>query len=94
MCYAKRGLKQDLNRSAAGVLADVAEQPRHITELAEIESQAQPYITRIVMDLESHGWVERVREELDRRVVSVHITETGRTVLEEGRLANRPAPLD
>ena len=87
--YAKRGLAHDLNRASAGVLAAVAEQPRRITELAELESQAQPYVTRIVMDLESRGWVERARAGADRRAVMVRITPDGREVLDQGRAIMR-----
>lgn len=82
---ARPHMRYELNRSSAGVLAAVAERPRRITELAEIEGQSQPYITRIVIDLEQRGWVERVRDARDRRIVYVHITDEGRVVLEDGQ---------
>lgn len=82
---ARPHMPREINRAGAGVLAALAERPRRVTELAELEGQSQPYMTRIVIDLERRGWVERVRDEQDRRVVIVRVTEAGRTALADGQ---------
>ncbi len=40
-----------------------------------------PDVTRLLVRLESAGWVRRQRAEHDRRVVEVEITDAGRTLL-------------
>ncbi|MDE3078346.1 MAG: MarR family transcriptional regulator, partial [Chloroflexota bacterium] len=87
--YAARYANFDLNPASSGVLLAVLERPRHITELAEIEDQTQPYVTKLVSDLEARGWVQRVRDREDERVVWVHITDSGRTALADARRAVR-----
>ncbi|HLG69948.1 MAG TPA: MarR family winged helix-turn-helix transcriptional regulator [Chloroflexota bacterium] len=87
--YASRYANFDVNPATSGVLLAVMDAPRRITELAEIEGQTQPYVTKLVSELESRGWVERVRDQHDGRVVWVRITEAGCTALTEVRRAIR-----
>ncbi len=54
-------------------------------ELALRESVQPPSMTRIVAALESFGYVSRLPDPGDRRVVRVHLTESGRAVLRRGR---------
>ena len=54
---------------------------------------AQPTITLLVGEAEGHGWVRRVPNPHDRRVVNVHITDEGRPVLEQARNNVRSALL-
>src|SRR5689334_8066067 len=75
--YAVRYAGFDVNPAATGVLLAVMDRPRRITELAEIEGQTQPYVTKLVSELEARGWVERTRDLQDGRVVWVRITEAG-----------------
>jgi len=74
-----------LTRTEAGLLNTLADGPRRITELAELEGLAQPTMTLLVKRLEAEGWVARERKMGDGRVVLVRRTETGATVLEAFR---------
>ncbi|HEU0168744.1 MAG TPA: MarR family winged helix-turn-helix transcriptional regulator [Chloroflexota bacterium] len=76
--YIARYADVGINASNTGVLSALKVQPRRITELAELEGQTQPYVTKIVSDLEARGWVERRRDTHDGRVVWVHLTDAGR----------------
>jgi DNA-binding MarR family transcriptional regulator len=67
------------------LLSYLEEGPRRIGELVEIEGLAQPTITLLVGEAEGNGWVRRVPDPRDGRVVNVHITDEGRGVLEEAR---------
>ena len=59
--------------------------PRTIGELADIELVSSPAISRTVGALERDGLVRRERRTSDRRVVGVHATEAGRSLIEEAR---------
>jgi DNA-binding MarR family transcriptional regulator len=74
-----------LTRSEGSVLSTLSEAPQRITTLAELEGLAQPTVTIIVKRLEERGWVARVRDSLDGRVVLVSITQEGRDALERFR---------
>jgi len=67
------------------MLARLEERPFRIGELVESEGLAQPTVTLLVAEAEARGWVKRVRDAVDRRVVNVHITEDGRQTIERGR---------
>ncbi|HEX6702420.1 MAG TPA: MarR family transcriptional regulator [Gaiellaceae bacterium] len=67
------------------MLARLEERPFRVGELVETEGLAQPTVTLLVAEAEARGWVKRVRDADDRRVVNVHITEQGRQTIEEGR---------
>jgi DNA-binding MarR family transcriptional regulator len=67
------------------MLARLEERPFRIGELVESEGLAQPTVTLLVAEAEARGWVNRVRDAADRRVVNVHITEEGRRTIEQGR---------
>lgn len=60
--------------------------PRTIGELAEAEQVRPPTMTRLVAGLEEDGYVARVSDPSDARVVRVEPTDAGRRVLEDGRL--------
>ena len=72
-----------------GVLATLADGPRRVTDLAELEGLAQPSMTMLVARLEERGWVERRQDRSDRRVVHVALTPAGRAALERQRAAVR-----
>lgn len=61
--------------------------PLPIGRLAAAERVSAPAITKIVTALEDLGYAERVRSEVDRRVVLARATGKGRAVLERGRAA-------
>jgi DNA-binding MarR family transcriptional regulator len=57
--------------------------PTMVSELAHSLAISIPSASSIVDRMEEHGLVERMRNEIDRRVVHVAITDRGRTVAEE-----------
>ncbi|MCE7009130.1 MarR family transcriptional regulator [Kibdelosporangium philippinense] len=68
-----------LSFTAASVLAALDRSgPRRLTELATVEGVSQPAMTQLISRLQDSGFVERVADEHDRRVVQVHITQAGR----------------
>src|SRR5436190_4475338 len=69
----------------ARLLSALADGPRRITELAEIEGLAQPTMTLLVTRLEERGLVRRERQTHDQRVVLVWLTDAGEAALEDLR---------
>ncbi|MBX5469371.1 MAG: MarR family transcriptional regulator [Thermoleophilaceae bacterium] len=58
----------ELSRTSVSLLATLRDGgPRRITKLAEIERVTQPAMTSLVSRLEERGFVERLRDEGDRR---------------------------
>ena len=49
--------------------------------VAERSVSGDPDVTRLLDRLEKQGWVERARDEADRRVVTARITSDGRRLL-------------
>lgn len=84
-----RRAPQRISRSDAGVLSALSGGARRITELADLEGQAQPTMTLLVKRLEERGWVARRRDPDDGRVVLVSLTEAGDAALEDIRAAYR-----
>jgi DNA-binding MarR family transcriptional regulator len=74
-----------LSRTEAGVLYTLADAPRRITELAELEGLAQPTMTLLLQRLEQRGWVQRARHPDDGRAVLVSVTAPGRAMLDDFR---------
>src|SRR4051812_13371348 len=74
-----------LSRTAASVLAMLAERPRRVTELADAQAVAQPTMTVALQRLEGQGLLRRERDAHDRRVTNVHLTDAGRETLERRR---------
>jgi DNA-binding MarR family transcriptional regulator len=68
-----------------GLMRTVADEPRRITELAELEGLAQPTMTLLVKRLEARGLVRRERQADDQRVVLVSLTQAGEAALEDLR---------
>jgi MarR family 2-MHQ and catechol resistance regulon transcriptional repressor len=71
-----------LSASQYGVL-DTLEQrgPTHQQELAEALGRSKAQMTAIIDALETRGLVRRERHEVDRRFISVYLTEAGRVLL-------------
>jgi len=78
-----------VSRTEVGVLYELSEQPRRITELAAREAVTQPAITLLVNRLEDRGWVRRGPDPLDGRAVLVEITPRGRETIERLRAEYR-----
>ena len=69
--------------SALSVLVFVG--PQTLGDLAAAEQVRPPTMSRLVNGLERSNLALRKRDDVDRRVVRVHATETGRRLLIEGR---------
>lgn len=66
-----------VSRTEIGVMRALLASPRRITELAAEEHVSQPGISLLVNRLEERGWVKRVADPGDRRVVLVTLTPLG-----------------
>jgi DNA-binding MarR family transcriptional regulator len=78
-----------VSRTEVGVLRNLREGPRRITELAADERVTQPAITLLVNRLEERGWVKRVPDPGDGRAVLVSLTPVGEDVFERLRAEYR-----
>ncbi len=72
-----RRVDSEIPKSMAGLLKLVAGRPMKITELAKMEGLAQPTVTEMIIQAEARGWVRRVRDDADGRVVRVVISPSG-----------------
>jgi DNA-binding MarR family transcriptional regulator len=70
-----------------GLLATLAEGQHNLSELAERWAVSRPTMSNSVTALVERGWVSRVRDPHDRRMVLIEVTPAGRAVLEEMRSA-------
>jgi DNA-binding MarR family transcriptional regulator len=75
----------EASRTELEVLSILAEGPRRITELAELEGTAQPTMTLLVKRLQDKGWAQREGLQCDGRVVMVSITKAGRAAQQRCR---------
>ncbi len=78
-----KAIEGGLSRTEAGLLRSLADGPRRITELAELEGLAQPTTTLLVKRLEAQGLVRRERQAVDQRVVLVWLTDAGAAAFDE-----------
>lgn len=69
----------------ARILSSLAESPRRIGELAELEGLAQPTTTLLLKRLEQQGLVLRERQAHDQRVVLASLTDAGHAALDDLR---------
>jgi len=63
----------------------LAERPRNVSELAGEQAVSLPTMSNSVTTLVERGWVRRVRDPQDRRMVLIELTPSGRAVLSEIR---------
>ncbi len=68
---------REISRTEMEVLSILAERPRRITELTDLEGIAQPTMTLLVKRLQEKGWVKRDGLPDDGRVVIISLTEAG-----------------
>lgn len=59
---------------------------RTISRISEVLGIAKPNITPLLDNLCARGLVERVRDERDRRIVNVHLTEDGMQLIRKLRV--------
>lgn len=81
-----------LSASQFGVLETLDQRgPTHQQELAEALGRSKAQMTAIIDALEARGVVRRERHEVDRRFISVYLTEAGRVLLAEAAPARTDA---
>ncbi len=81
-----------LSASQYGVLDTLGQRgPAHQQELAEALGRSKAQMTAIIDVLESRGLVRRERHEVDRRFISVYLTEAGRVLLADAAPARAEA---
>jgi DNA-binding MarR family transcriptional regulator len=77
----------------------LAGHPRNLSELAGKQRVSPPTMSNSITTLVERGWVKRVRDPHDRRMVLIELTPAGRAVLSgirreaEARVAELLAPL-
>ena len=80
------GGETELTLSQYFVMDAMADEALTVSEVARVARVAVPTATRALRGLETRGFVDRERnEEEDRRLVTVALTRSGRTVLDEKR---------
>lgn len=63
----------------------LAKHPRNLSELAEKQRVSRPTMSNSISTLVERGWVKRVRDRHDRRMVLIELTPAGKAVLSETR---------
>jgi DNA-binding MarR family transcriptional regulator len=63
------------------VMIMIQHQPMTVSDLAERQSISAASMSKTITVMEERGWVTRIRSQLDRRIVQIQITDTGRAVL-------------
>lgn len=82
-----RHTKSPLVAPQIGVLTALAQGPRNVSELAELQVVSLPTMSNTINTMVQQGWVHRSPSEHDRRMVLIEITPQGQVVLAEiGRL--------
>lgn len=66
-----------------GLLIALAERPRSLGELAELQEVSLPTMSSTIRRLVAKGWVRCERDPQDRRRLLIHLTEMGHAVLSE-----------
>ncbi len=74
-----------LRASYGGVLTNLAERPHRLSELAEINRTRPQSMVKIVNELESLSYVERIDDPSDSRAKLVRLTDEGRMMLSIAR---------
>jgi len=59
--------------------------PLSVSRLAEIERVSAPTISRMVKDLEYEGYVEKISDENDKRVLKLQVTPKGVEIMKRVR---------
>jgi DNA-binding MarR family transcriptional regulator len=82
--FCKAPVMRDVSLPQLHILMGLQEQgPTMVSELAEWLGISTPSASSIVDRMEHHGLVRRVRDEDDRRVVYVTVTDRGAATVEE-----------
>jgi DNA-binding MarR family transcriptional regulator len=81
----KQVRSREISRTEMEVLSILADGPRKITELTELEGIAQPTMTLLVKRLQEKGWLQREGLPEDGRVAMISLTKAGSTAQEKFR---------
>lgn len=65
------------------LLTVLAQRAHHLRELAEVQEVTLPTMSSSVTTLVERGWVSRIRDARDRRMVLIELTPAGWAVLED-----------
>ncbi|MDQ2851234.1 MarR family transcriptional regulator [Dermatophilaceae bacterium Sec6.4] len=88
--WATRHAQFDTPPAQARLLALIHEiGPARIGDLAVADHCSQPTMTTQVQRIEAAGWVSRTSDPNDARVALIDVTDAGRAVIDEVRLARR-----
>ena len=80
------GGETELTLSQYFVMGAMADEAQTVSEVARAARVAVPTATRALRALETRGFVDRQRnDDVDRRLVTVELTPSGRAVLDEKR---------
>lgn len=72
-------LDKELSRNEFTILRILSEQgPKKVTEFAPILEVSASHITAVTDALVEKEWITRIRSKEDRRIIRIHITESGR----------------
>lgn len=77
-----RSTRLDIAPSHMGLLGTLTVRPHTLSELARQMAVSAPTISNTVTVLEERGWVKRIRDTRDRRVIHVALSDEGREMLE------------
>jgi DNA-binding MarR family transcriptional regulator len=66
-----------------GVLFFLAQRPRNLSELAELQAVSLPTMSNTIGKMAQEGWLERTRAAHDRRMLLIEITPAGEAILAE-----------
>ena len=58
-----------------------AEPGLQASRLAIVLGMQRPAVSQLLRSTEAHGWIERRRDEVDQRVVRIHLTTAGEQML-------------
>jgi DNA-binding MarR family transcriptional regulator len=83
MAAAIRASEHAAAYSHVAVLGMLTARPYTLSELAERNSVSAPTMSSTVNTLEERGWVQRQRDQADRRVVWIAITPDGLRAVDE-----------
>jgi MarR family transcriptional regulator, organic hydroperoxide resistance regulator len=86
---ARHWCSQDLSLTHVHALLLLAQGQLSMSHLADALGVSLPNATGIVGRMAERGLVERVHDEIDRRVVHVRLSERGRAALEEAEATRR-----
>jgi DNA-binding MarR family transcriptional regulator len=81
MIVEMRNSEDNVGMAHMRVLTQLITRPYTLTQLAEDTSVTAPTMSNTITALENRGWVSRIRDTKDRRVVYIQLTQIGMEAL-------------